>query len=136
MPCDYKKYPDNWKSEIRPAILERDGNCCNVCKVPNGVKCFRGIWNNIPVFQLSNGDMFREDNGELIMHNSEYETVEGKTEDAKAIKIVLTIAHLNHDTNDNRYENLSALCQLHHLRHDVEHHKSTKYKKKKLQSLF
>ena len=23
MPIDYSKYPDNWKTEIRPAILER-----------------------------------------------------------------------------------------------------------------
>jgi len=32
--------------------------------------------------------------------------------------IVLTIAHLNHDTTDNRDENLSALCQRCHLSHD------------------
>jgi hypothetical protein len=28
MPCDYKQYPDNWLTEIRPAILERAGNRC------------------------------------------------------------------------------------------------------------
>lgn len=58
----------------------------------------------------------------------------------KIIKIVLTVAHLNHDINDNCDENLAALCQLHHLRHDIEHHKKnsreTNIKKKKLQSLF
>jgi hypothetical protein len=26
MPIDYKKYPKNWKTEIRPAILERAKN--------------------------------------------------------------------------------------------------------------
>ena len=28
MPCDYKDYPPNWKSEIRPAILDRAGHRC------------------------------------------------------------------------------------------------------------
>ena len=28
MPCDYSKYPENWFTEIRPAILKRAGNRC------------------------------------------------------------------------------------------------------------
>lgn len=27
-PDNKHRYPENWKSEIRPAILERAGNCC------------------------------------------------------------------------------------------------------------
>lgn len=33
-------------------------------------------------------------------------------------KVVLTVAHLNHDTTDNRDENLKALCQSCHLNYD------------------
>jgi 5-methylcytosine-specific restriction endonuclease McrA len=33
-------------------------------------------------------------------------------------KVVLTVAHLNRDTTDNRDENLKALCQSCHLNHD------------------
>ena len=33
-------------------------------------------------------------------------------------RVVLTVAHLNHDPTDNRDENLAALCQRCHLRHD------------------
>ena len=33
MPIDYKKYPKNWKSEIRPSILKRANNCCEFCGV-------------------------------------------------------------------------------------------------------
>jgi tRNA(Ile)-lysidine synthase TilS/MesJ len=58
----------------------------------------------------------------------------------KPIKIVLTVAHLNHDIADNSDDNLAALCQLHHLRHDIDHHranaKETNRKKKGLQNLF
>lgn len=35
MPINYKDYPSNWKTEIRPAILERAKNCCESCGVKN-----------------------------------------------------------------------------------------------------
>ena len=40
----------------------------------------------------------------------------------KMVKIILTIAHLDHDeTNWNvKDERLKALCQLHHLRYDAK----------------
>lgn len=37
-------------------------------------------------------------------------------------KIILTVAHLNHDTADNRQANLRAFCQRCHLRYDSSHH--------------
>jgi 5-methylcytosine-specific restriction endonuclease McrA len=36
--------------------------------------------------------------------------------------VMLTVAHLNHDTTDNREENLKALCQKCHLGHDAKYH--------------
>ena len=35
MPCDYSKYPGNWK-EIREEILIRAGNRCELCGAENG----------------------------------------------------------------------------------------------------
>ena len=35
MPCDYSKYPQNWKTEIRPRILKRAGNKCEECQAEN-----------------------------------------------------------------------------------------------------
>jgi hypothetical protein len=32
---DYKKYPANWKTEIRPRILNRAKFCCEWCGAPN-----------------------------------------------------------------------------------------------------
>jgi len=141
MPILYKNYPKNWKTEIRPAVLERANNCCEVCGVQNRDIIFRGFYNEVEVFQRANGELFKVD-GSFIMNDSEYCCIEPSTgkENQKAIKVVLTIAHLNHDTTDNRMENLKALCQLHHLRHDHTHHqknaKETRTKKKKLQTLF
>ena len=35
MPCNYKNYPPNWFTEIRPGILERAKNCCENCGLKN-----------------------------------------------------------------------------------------------------
>jgi len=44
----------------------------------------------------------------------------------RMVKIVLTIAHLNHTPEDCRDENLRALCQQCHLRYDAKHHAETR----------
>lgn len=102
MPCDYKKYPENWK-EIRQRILERDGHKCKFCGIANYAKGYRS-----------------EDNGEFVVAECTHNSVINESGYAvRAIKIVLTIAHL-HDPNPMNCEdeNLAALCQKCHNRHD------------------
>ena len=72
MPCDYSKYPENWK-EIRKEILIRAGNRCELCGAENG----KPHW---------------------------------KT----GSKVVLTIAHLDQDRENNAKYNTRALCQRCH----------------------
>lgn len=45
--------------------------------------------------------------------------------------IVLTVAHLDHQPENNADDNLLALCQRHHLAYDAEHHKVTAYRTRK-----
>lgn len=45
----------------------------------------------------------------------------GKPHPVTGSKVVLTIAHMNHDKGDNE-ETLRALCQRCHLKHDLGHH--------------
>lgn len=40
-------------------------------------------------------------------------------------RIVLTVAHLNHEPEDCRDANLRAMCQGCHLRYDAAHHAAT-----------
>ena len=54
-------------------------------------------------------------------------------------KVILTVAHLDHDKTNNRFHNLKALCQRCHLYHDRKQHtwnrkygKKTKYKNGRL----
>jgi 5-methylcytosine-specific restriction endonuclease McrA len=123
---DKSLYPPDWK-QIRQRILERDGHRCKHCGVENyavGARTVDGEW--MDERSINN------------LNSSEGEALFGHF--PKIIKIVLTIAHLNHDPTDNRDENLSALCQKCHLNHDKDQHKEnarkTRNKKKGLQELF
>lgn len=137
---DKSKYPPDW-SEIRKRILERENNCCRTCKVKNGGSVFRGIWKGEEIFQTADAKIYRTANGEFITENP-WACIEPSTGDPaqKAIKIVLTIAHLDHNPENNEESNLAALCQYHHLKHDHPHHmknaNETRKKKKGLQELF
>lgn len=131
MPIDYKKYPPNWKTEIRPEILVRANNCCEECGIKNySVK-------------------FIDQDGTTFIVNDKCETYkkarniaeQGEIADGqKYTVVVLTIAHLDNDTSNSDYSNLKALCQRCHNRLDVKYRKGNRNKtitkKKKLQSLF
>lgn len=45
--------------------------------------------------------------------------------DARRVRVVISVAHRNHNPHDNRDENLAALCQRCHLSHDAPHHHQT-----------
>lgn len=49
---------------------------------------------------------------------------------ARIIRVVLTVAHLNHVSGDDRDENLLALCQWCHLNYDKLHHRETRCERK------
>lgn len=127
MPCNYKKYPSNWKTEIRPAILQRAGHRCERCGVGNydiGYRDHEDKWRKIEASFA--GDVEAED---------------AEAAGFKVIKIILTIAHLNNpDPMDCRPENLAALCQRCHNRHDAgmrqRNAAETRRKKRKMDSLF
>jgi len=70
MPCDYRKYPSNWKTEIRPMILARAGFRCEWCGAPHQQYIIR-----------------REAGWE-----------DACPEEPGAVYIILTVAHVDHDT--------------------------------------
>jgi hypothetical protein len=107
------RYPKDWK-RISAAIRERAGNRC-------------------------------ECEGECGLHRDHpgpRRCCELNGEPAKWAKgkVVLTVAHLNHQPEDCRPENLKAMCQRCHLRYDQEHHQrnahETRRRKKAAGDLF
>ena len=99
MPCDYTLYPKDWQA-IRARILARAKNLCEWCGVPN-----RRNVQTLP------------DGERVVLHGA---MVRCPGVDQGVVEIVLTIAHINQDVTDNRDENLAALCQRCHNRHDAK----------------
>lgn len=113
-PENKKLYPKNWK-EIRKDILKRANNKCEFCGVEN----------------YSEG--YRNEQGEFIESvgmQQEADELDGE----KIIRIILTIAHLDHNPQNNDYGNLRALCQKCHLNYDKEHHKESRRKTREIKS--
>ena len=132
MPIDYSKYPPNWKTEIRPDILNRANYCCEICKIENYKFVLRGEWGGKEVYQDDDGNIYDASNSECI--GSDYV---GEVHPTNSfVKIVLTIAHLDHNVENNDYSNLKALCQRCHNRHDVDYRKSNRRKRKGMNELF
>ena len=52
----------------------------------------------------------------------------GRPHPVTCSKVVLTVAHLDHDTTNNRSENLRAWCQRCHLTYDAQHHAANRRK--------
>lgn len=138
MPCDYRKYPADWFTRIRPDILNRAGNCCEQCGVKNYATGYRDARGKFYDSQLIIDAL--EDNGYDYFNEELSNCFDKQGNPTSPIKIVLTIAHLDHDINNNDYSNLKSLCQACHLSHDKEHHaanrKDTLNKRRGLIELF
>lgn len=141
MPCDYSKYPKDWK-QIRERILERDGYSCKNCGIGN---YWVVQWDKRRAkYMRARGNRHIDLVGRGLSGYAESRLLADLWNDEAAAKvwivIVLTIAHLNHDTTDNRDENLAALCQRCHLNYDKELHatnaRTTREKKLGILKLF
>lgn len=108
MPIDYSKYPKNWKTEIRPAVLHRANHCCEECGVPNYAIIYR------PEKGKPDWKLMPEG----------YQADAMGLDGIKFTKIILTIAHLDHDSENHevKLERLKALCQRCHLNYDRGRH--------------
>jgi hypothetical protein len=128
MPCDYKKYPPNWK-ELRAQVLKRAQNRCEKCGVENYSVLKKGSGRKpCP----TDWDMIYS----RIRHSHSNMTESLKYHGFK--KIILTIAHLDHDEENHEVKigRLKALCQRCHLRYDVEEKKRRRKSKKAVGDLF
>ena len=108
MPIDYSRYPVNWKKEIVPRILKRASNKCEVCGVEN-----RAQLTSIPLKISENGKYKLKRfwlSNECDIKRMEPFALGG---DVKTIRVILTIAHLDHDEENHEVEDdrLAAMCQ-------------------------
>lgn len=103
-PENRARYPANWTA-IRQRILERATHRCEQCGVKNHAFGYRNAHGRF----VDCGDAY-EAESMAAFHG------------ARALQIVLTIAHLDHTPEHCEDDNLRALCQRCHLHYDAHHH--------------
>ena len=133
-PENRHRYPRNW-GLIRGCVLGRAGNRCEQCGVDNGAMISRGRGEDAGTYQTRDGQVFDALDGVCygLRNMALYDG-------AVAIRVVLTIAHLDHHPENCDLDNLRALCQRCHLAYDAKHHavnaRITRRSRKALADLF
>lgn len=123
-PENKDRYPKNWKSEIVPRIRERSGNrceCTGQCGIEHGHSYCTEL-DEIDRCGIANGDVSYMVDGrwQVCLESEagdEMERRNGKV--YRAVRIVLTVAHLNHQPEDCADDNLLHMCQGCHNRYDA-----------------
>jgi len=115
----------------RERIVERAGNCCEQCGKPNGA--------HVETLTALRGRMYwrgsgpwRDQDGKRVMIGSKrwWDDLAGRVLGVRLIRVVLTLAHLDHNPKHNTDGNLKLLCQFCHLNYDKLHHQETRSTRK------
>lgn len=121
MPMDKRNYPPDWRA-ISKRIRAQANQQCQECGVVNGAFGARDKhdkWHDVADIDGLNSDVG------YCLFGDDY---------PKIIRIVLIVAHLDHNTWNNDDSNLKSLCQRCRLRLDgprhKEHAKATRARKK------
>jgi len=118
LPQNRARYPPDWPA-ISRGVRERAGHRCARCGLGNYSVVIRG---HLGAIERVVGD---------LLPGASFAAARALCERARAagfraIVVVLTVAHLNHQPEDCRPENLQALCQRCHNRHDAAHRAETR----------
>ncbi len=118
-PENRARYPKDWPT-ISAAVREDAGQKCEWCSAPNGVMIRRGttrdcrhVWREASSSAYENG---RYDDGSEAPDSNE-----DTCDYAPAVRVVLTVAHMDHVPENVERSNLKALCQRCHNEYDAEH---------------
>lgn len=121
-------YGREWRTVVRPRILARAKDRCENCRKRNHWRVITRTEPGEAMYWCALGSaVWRDETGEKL-NRAQTREIFGLP--LRTIRVVLTVAHLNHDPADNRDENLRALCQWCHLHHDQAHHKDTRSARK------
>lgn len=123
-PENLARYPDDWQ-RIRGEILERARFCCEWCGKPNGadvevLEC--GAWRLPGGLETHHPDPeLPERWAQLERPRYHRQRLDMEWASARLVRVVLTVAHLDHVPEHCEPRNLRALCQRCHNRYDTPH---------------
>lgn len=116
---DRSKYSDDWE-QISSAIRRgRAGNrceCCGDCGVDHVIE-MDDLIADLNAIGESQFEIFGD---ELIEPEFRCWAINGREHPITGSRVVLTVAHLDHDPSNNDPANLRAFCQRCHNRYDAE----------------
>jgi hypothetical protein len=118
-PENKDKYPKNWKQISAEIRFVRARNRCEIC----------GIGNNLIIKRFKDGTWRQACPQEIDMIFSRIKNCHSNfTESLKYhgfVKVILTVAHLDHTPENCSYDNLKAMCQKCHNSYDARHRRQT-----------
>lgn len=118
-PENKARYPADWKA-ISKRIRDRAGDHCERCGVPNGVMIHRATSKEGDPLWRRADDSAYEDSRCANTGNTVPDTSEDTIDmNRNPVRVVLTVAHLNHTPEDCTDENLRAWCQRCHNIYDA-----------------
>lgn len=129
-PENRDRYPKDWP-QISARIRARAGNSCEACGVRNGEYGGRapdGTWHK----SLPRGEkLLRLD----WPHPGEFAWCKGyDAAPLRIVRIVLTVAHLDHQPENCADDNLRAWCQRCHNRYDAAERRRGRAERARLQA--
>lgn len=114
MPINYKLYHPRWHLISRFLRQYRAKNCCESCGAPNhsvGYRDKKGKWITLEDLKRDNP----EPGFDLFGNEVSLWPV-----NVRPYKNILTVAHLDRNTNNNSFLNLAVFCVYCHLNYDRE----------------
>lgn len=118
-PENKSRYPADWP-QISERVRNEAGQKCEWCKAPNGTVIRRAVTS------VDGLHVYRHDDWTAHMDGlsaDDGETVPGTCWDeqdwGKPVKVVLAVAHMDHQPENCARENLKALCQRCHNKYDA-----------------
>ena len=130
------RYPKDWKA-ISKRIRDNAGNRCEQCQAENGT-----------VIRRFQSEDYHFEHAYVTLNNEVFSAVNGRklgmdyfdAYQVKDVRIVLTVAHLDHQPENCADDNLRAWCQRCHLAYDAKHHakngRETRQSRKAVGDLF
>lgn len=115
-PENKDRYPKDWKA-ISKRIREAAGNKCQKCGAFNGATVVRVNSKDYDeaAYITEDLEVFSAEDGRFLGLETTY-----AHDDGKSVKIVLTVAHLDHQPENCADENLRAWCQRCHNHYDAK----------------